>query len=145
MPARACENAAQTGFVRGSGAVKALARHAMHRRLGWLALVAMAFVVAMPMVSRVLPMASAMPGMAAMARAQHVAMGQSPAPDQPDDPLQRCAYCVLLAHSPALGAGIFAPLLLPIASPAAPAVAAITTVRVPPAWSAPARGPPELA
>jgi hypothetical protein len=115
----------------------------MHRRLAWLALLAMAFVVALPSISRVLlPMATAMPGMDAMAHAHHAATRQPDAPGEPDDPLQRCAYCVLLAHSPALGAGVFAPLLLPVPRPSAPPVVRIVAVRVPPAWSALARGPP---
>lgn len=125
--------------------MKALARHAMHRRLAWLALLAMAFVAVLPSLSRVLPQASAMPGMDAMTHAHHAAARQPDAPAEPDDPLQRCAYCVLLAHSPTLGAGVFAPLLLPIPLPSAPPVAQLVAARVPPAWSAPARGPPASA
>lgn len=125
--------------------MKALARHAMHRRLAWLALLAMAFVAVLPSISRVLPRASAMPGMDAMAHARHAATRQPDVPGEPDDPLQRCAYCVLLAHSPALGAGAFAPLLLPTPLPSAPPVAPTLAARVQPAWSAPARGPPALA
>ncbi|WP_426663350.1 DUF2946 domain-containing protein [Rhodanobacter aciditrophus] len=122
--------------------MRVFARHAMHRRLAWLALLAMAFVTALPSISRVLPMATAMPGMDAADHGLRDAAHQPHAPGHPDDPLQRCAYCVLLAHSPALGAAAVAPLLSPIPMPSAPPVARIVAVRVQPSWSAPARGPP---
>ena len=117
----------------------------MHRRLAWLALLAMAFVIVLPSISRVLSQASAMPGMGAMAHAHHDAARQPQVPSQPADPLQRCAYCVLLAHTPVLGVGVFAPLLPPFALPLAPPVARILAARVQPAWSASARGPPASA
>lgn len=113
----------------------------MHRRLAWLALLAMAFVVALPSVSRVLPMAG-MDAAVHVHHAHHDTAPQPQAPQPPDDPLQHCAYCVLLAHSPALGAGVFAPPLLQASMPSAPPVARVVAVRTPPVRSARARGPP---
>nr|WP_268235698.1 DUF2946 domain-containing protein [Dyella caseinilytica] len=108
-------------------------------------MLAMALIVVMPAISRVMPMAGAMPDMDA-ACTQHMAGAKHPgAPDSPADPTAKCGYCVLLHHLPVLPTG--AQSHLPPAPPgqAAPALPPVDDAYVSPILSARPRGPPRIA
>ncbi|WP_158543262.1 DUF2946 domain-containing protein [Dyella psychrodurans] len=114
---------------------------ALHRYMAWLAMLAMAFIVVMPVVSRTMPMS--MPGMDG-ACPEHVALGakQPGSPHAPVDPMERCGYCFLLHHSPLLSAGTIVH-LVPTAPSLDVPVAALPADRSnAPLLSADPRGPP---
>jgi hypothetical protein len=106
-------------------------------------MLAMALIVVVPVISRALPMAAAMPGMDG-ACPEHVALGAKPqgSPHAPADPMERCGYCFLLHHTPLLGSSA-----LVHAVPAAPE-SNVPVVALPvershaPLLSADPRGPP---
>jgi len=113
--------------------------------VAWLAMLAMALIVVMPAISRVMPMGGAMPGMDA-ACAQHMAGSKHPgAPDSPSDPTAKCGYCVLLHHLPVLPTGAQPRLLPALPSQSAPALARVDDAYVLPILSARPRGPPRIA
>jgi hypothetical protein len=109
-------------------------------------MLAMALIVVMPAISRVMPTMGAMPGMdAACPYHDHQASTQHPnSPSAPADPLERCGYCVLLSHTPILSSDVIVHVV-----PAAPIVA-VPHVVLPsdqsaaPLLSADPRGPPSL-
>jgi hypothetical protein len=112
--------------------------------MAWLAMLAMAFIVGMPVVSRLMPMSGAMPGMGEPCP-EHAALAakQPGSPHTPVDPMERCGYCFLLHHSPLLDSGVVVHVL-----PASPEpgilVVALPGVRSnAPVLSADPRGPPE--
>lgn len=121
-----------------------LKRIAHQRFVAWLALAAMALVVLMPMISRTMPVGAPMMGMDAdcamdTGQADH---RRPDMPGQPDDPTARCAYCVLLTHTPVVGLGtalLWTPVDLPALAPET-----ITQRSEPsaPLLSARPRGPP---
>nr|WP_274380839.1 DUF2946 domain-containing protein [Dyella acidiphila] len=89
-----------------------------------MALVAMALVVLMPVLSR--SMASDAPMMGAMDMSMgsmdmgHAGHGHPGMPEHPDDPTAHCGYCVLLTHTPTVGSSVaiwVAPLALPTLAP----------------------------
>ncbi len=88
-------------------------------------MLAMALIVVMPAISRVMPMTVAMPGMDAPCPLHdHQASTQHPdSPNAPADPMERCGYCVLLSHTPILTSGVIVHVV-----PAAPNVAAPVVV-----------------
>lgn len=105
-------------------------------------MLAMALIVVMPVLSRSLPMV-AMPGMGADCPVHHADGSKHPSsPHTPVDPTERCGYCALLHHSPALAASTV--IHLPPAAPPA----TIATIRklgdepATPRLSADPRGPP---
>lgn len=112
------------------------------RSVAWLALLAIALIVVMPVLSRSLPMA-AMQGMDADCPVHHTDGGKHPSsPHAPADPTERCGYCALLHHSPALAA--HTAIYLPAAAPPE-GIAAIRKIGDKPATprlSADPRGPP---
>jgi hypothetical protein len=110
-------------------------------------MLAMALIVVMPAISRVMPMTmtmSSMPGMDAPCPVHdHQASTKHPdSPSAPADPMARCGYCVLLSHTPILASSIIIHVV-----PAAPDVAT-PTIALPgdrseaPLLSADPRGPP---
>jgi hypothetical protein len=108
----------------------------------WLALLAMALIVVMPVLSRTLSMAS-MPGMDSDCPIHHAAGAKHPSsPQTPADPTERCGYCALLNHTPPLACAV-ATWLSPGSLPGA--VASVQPrQQTPPArrLSADPRGPP---
>jgi hypothetical protein len=105
-------------------------------------MLAMALIVVMPAISRVMPMAGAMPGMDAVCE-HHLAGARHPGPpDSPADPTDKCGYCVLLHHTPVLPAGVLAHVLAALPGESAPALARVDDAYVPPILSARPRGPP---
>ncbi|MFC5583179.1 DUF2946 domain-containing protein [Rhodanobacter terrae] len=123
-------------------------RHKAFRQVvSWLALLAMALVVVMPAVSRVMPMTASMPSMQGMAEAcpQRTGEEKHPAPGHPADPTDRCGYCVLFGHQSILASSHVLHLL-----PAAPGAAESTPLPVrrkdaTRRLSADPRGPPRIA
>jgi hypothetical protein len=107
-------------------------------------MLAMALIVVMPAISRVMPMTAAMPGMDAPCphHDQQASTKHPDAPSEPADPMARCGYCVLLSHTPLLSSGVIVHIV-----PAAPDVA-VVAVALPvdrseaPLLSADPRGPP---
>jgi hypothetical protein len=128
-------------------------KRATHQRVvAWLALAAMALIVLMPVMSRSMsmPMMSdvAMAGMdpgcpmAAGHASHHHHHGT---PCTPDDPTAKCAYCIMLVHTPVAGLGS-APLLATLHLPAlAPQSISHRTEPFAPILSARPRGPPSFA
>lgn len=90
----------------------------------WLAFFAMLMIHLGPLLSQSLPMDHAMPGMAGMdemaCSEQARSVAHAPAAEQPAAGfLEKCGYCGLLLHSPALGAPqLFLSADLPGAAPA---------------------------
>lgn len=116
----------------------ALRRIGARRYIGWLAVVAMLLLVAMPVVSRVLAQTDLVAGLDCM----H-ASGKSPgSPQAPVDPGESCGYCVLLHDSPFVGTP--AVVLLPLPVPSTPLLLGVTQRAAPfaPAAGARPRGPP---
>ena len=120
-------------------------RKASRQVVSWLALLAMALIVVMPVISRVMPMpmTGSMQGMGD-ACPQRMAGEKHPAPADPADSTDRCGYCVLLGHQSILASSQVLHLL-----PAAPGVAESTSLRVrrmdaTPRLSADPRGPPRI-
>ncbi|WP_268991950.1 DUF2946 domain-containing protein [Dyella choica] len=106
-------------------------------------MLAMAFIVVMPVVSRTMPMTGAMPGMDG-ACLEHAAPGarQQGSPHAPADPMARCGYCFLLHHSPLVGSSTLVH-LVPATPPSAVSTAALPSDRpYAPLLSADPRGPP---
>ena len=126
-----------------------LKRKAQQRFVAWLALAAMALIVLMPVVSRVVTADVPMMGMSMsmgtgmhMDHADHAHPGM---PAHPDDPTACCAYCVLLTHTPVVGMGL-AVLLAPLDLPAlSPQTAQLRSAAPALLLSARPRGPPLLA
>ena len=120
-----------------------LKRAAQQRFVAWLALAAMALIVLMPVVSRVVTADVPMMGMGMhMDHADHAHPGM---PAHPDDPTACCAYCVLLTHTPVVGmalAVLLAPLDLPALSPQTAQLRSAAPALL---LSARPRGPPLLA
>jgi hypothetical protein len=116
-----------------------------HRYIAWLAMLAMAFVVVVPVVSRMMPMTGAMPGMEG-ACPEHVSLGarQPATPHAPADPMERCGYCFLLHHSPLLSSSVLVHVLPAAPERDAPVVALPADRSHAPLLSAEARGPPAL-
>jgi hypothetical protein len=118
-------------------------RKASRQVVSWLALLAMALIVMMPVISRVMPMTGSMQGMGG-ACPHRMGGKKHPAPNHLADPTDRCGYCVLLDHQSILAASHVSYLL-----PAAPIVAESTPIRVrrmdaTPRLSADPRGPPRI-
>ena len=107
-------------------------------------MLAMALIVVMPAVSRVMPMSGPMPGME-MPCPQHHAETQHPAsPHSPTDPTDRCGYCVLLNHAPLLASGDVLHFV-----PVAPNLPVLVVARADDAYASPIlsanpRGPPRI-
>lgn len=117
-----------------------------HRYVAWLAMLAMTLIVVVPVISRMLPMTGAMPGMDG-ACPVHVALNARHAglPHAPVDPMARCGYCFLLHHSPILGSSVVAH-VVPAAPEADVPVATLPVVGShAPLLSADPRGPPARA
>jgi hypothetical protein len=73
------------------------------RWVSGLAMLAMALIMVMPVVSRSLMPASGMTAMAGMGVTRRPCKERAPAsPCVPRDPMVCCAYCVLLSHPPTL-------------------------------------------
>jgi Protein of unknown function (DUF2946) len=109
-------------------------------------MLAMALIVVMPAISRVMPMTSAMPGMdASCAYHDHQASTQHPdSPGAPADPMARCGYCVLLSHTPLLTSGVIVHVMPAAPNVAAPVVVLPSDRFEAPLLSADPRGPPSL-
>ncbi|WP_404649061.1 DUF2946 family protein [Dyella flagellata] len=111
----------------------------------WLAMLAMALIVVMPVLARTLPMAS-LAGIAGDCPVHQAAHSRHPAsPHAPVDPTERCGYCTLLNHSPPLASGAVVHV-----APAAPIAAIARSHRIGekpalPRLSADPRGPPTVA
>jgi hypothetical protein len=112
--------------------------------VAWLALLAMAFIVVMPAISRVMPMDGAMPGMGAPCPEHQAATKHPVSPNGPTDPTDKCGYCVLLNHAPLLASGKVLHLLPVAPNPAAPVVARADDAYTSPILSANPRGPPRI-
>jgi len=114
--------------------------------VAWLAMLAMAFIVVIPVISRVAPMSSAMPGMdAACPYHAHQAPTQHPgSPTSPDDPTARCGYCVLHNHTPVLASSVIVHTVPAAPNVAAPVVALPSDRSEASLLSADPRGPPSL-
>jgi hypothetical protein len=123
-------------------------RPRLHRRIAWLAMLAIWLIVVAPVVSQI-HAASAAPSMddACPMRMDHAAMGHGdptiPAsPDRHPQPMEKCGYCFLLAHSPVMP-GVGVPVLVP--PPLAPDVLVGKPARIgakPSVSAVSARGPP---
>jgi hypothetical protein len=122
------------------------------RYVAWLALLAMALIVVMPAISRVMPMDSmaGMPGMSGMTSTDvacphhdlQAATKHPEAPSAPADPMARCGYCVLLSHTPILASSVVVH-VVPAAPNVANPVEALPRDRSEaPLLSADPRGPP---
>ncbi|WP_414655801.1 DUF2946 domain-containing protein [Frateuria sp.] len=91
-----------------------LGRSGAHRRVvAWLAFTAVWLTLFSPVISRVLPSLSgaAMSGMACSGLTEHATGQPTPHPHLPAP--DKCGYCTLLGHSPALGTAAWVPALLP--------------------------------
>ncbi|HET7333405.1 DUF2946 family protein [Dyella sp.] len=111
------------------------------RSVIWLAMLAMALIVVMPVLSR------SMAGAATSAAEGDCPVHQADAtrhPQAPADPTERCSYCVLLNHTPLLASGTVV-YLAPVA-PALPPASIHRSDDTPasPRLSAAPRGPPHL-
>lgn len=119
--------------------------------VSWLAWLAMAFIVVVPLVSRVMAMHAAMQDMQGMASMMGsdcphaMANNDHPAtPDHPADPTDRCCYCVLLDHQSLIAAHVILH-LLPAPPRSFTAVALHEAeLRSTPNQDARPRGPPNL-
>ncbi|QAU23800.1 DUF2946 domain-containing protein [Dyella sp. M7H15-1] len=122
-----------------------LRRKASHHYVAWLAMLAMAFIVVMPAISRVMPMTGAMPGMD-VACPHPVAGTQHPStPDTPVDPTAKCGYCVLLHHNPGLASSVMPHALAAVVGQTTPTFARPGQAPLSPLLSARPRGPPSMA
>jgi len=112
-----------------------------HQCVAWLALAAIALIIAMPAASRSMPTHTAM-GMDAGCVMKVGNHSRPDAPSYPDDPTTKCGYCTLLDHTPVVGMGMLF-FHLPTLCPTSPLLAAISQ-RAPftHLLSARPRGPP---
>jgi hypothetical protein len=116
---------------------------ASHRYVAWLAMLAMTFIVVMPVVSRMMPMSGAMPGMDGPCPEHVAALAKHPgSPHTPVDPMERCGYCYLLHHTPLLGSSTLVHLVPTAPEPNVPTVALPAGGPHAPLLSADPRGPP---
>jgi hypothetical protein len=114
------------------------------RYIAWLAMLAMALIVVMPAISRVMPMTGAMPGMD-MPCPDHDQQASTKHPDSPNtpaDPMARCGYCVLLSHTPILASSIVVHIVPAAPNVAAPVITLPSDRSEAPLLSADPRGPP---
>jgi hypothetical protein len=126
----------------GAAGIDVLRNKAPRQFVAWLAMLAMALIVGMPVISRGMPMAGSMPGMNDACAHQMVGMKHPASPDCPADATDRCGYCVLLDHHSVLASGNVL-YLLPVApSPAVAVLAAADDAYTAPILSAHPRGPP---
>jgi Protein of unknown function (DUF2946) len=108
-------------------------------------MLAMALIVVMPAISRVMPMSGPMPGLDASCPYHQAEATKHPvAPDSPADPTAKCGYCVLLNHAPLLATGDVLHFLPAVPNLAAPAVARADDAYTSPILSANPRGPPRI-
>jgi hypothetical protein len=116
---------------------------APHRYVAWLAMLAMTFIVVMPVISRMMPMTGAMPGMDGSCP-EHAALAakQPGSPHTPVDPMERCGYCFLLHHSPLLSSSVVVHLVPAAPEPDVPVEALPVDRSNAPLLSADPRGPP---
>lgn len=124
-------------------------RRKTHRRIvSWLAWLALAFIVMVPFVSRVMPVHAAMQGMAGMTGSDYphaMAGNDHPAtPDHPADPTDRCSYCVPLDHQSLLTAHVILHLLPAPPCTFMPVALHEAKVRKTPNQDSRPRGPPYL-
>lgn len=106
-------------------------------------MLAMTFIVVVPVISRMMPMTGAMRGMGEPCP-EHAALAmQHPgSPHTPVDPMERCGYCFLLHHSPILSSSAVVH-LVPVVPEASVLVAALPVDRSSvPLLAADPRGPP---
>ncbi|RDI97364.1 DUF2946 domain-containing protein [Dyella solisilvae] len=111
--------------------------------MAWLALLAMALIVAMPAISRVMPVADALPHSAHHHAHHGMAEGHAPAlPDHSGHGIDHCGYCVLFELQSVLASGHV--LFLVPAAPVGSPEPWIPTVEhdVPSLLGAQPRGPP---
>lgn len=116
-----------------------------HQWVAWLAMFAMALIVVMPAISRVMPMSGAMPGMDMDGACPHhlaTSAKQPNSPHAPVDPMERCGYCFLLHHSPILSSSTIVHRVPAAPELAIPVVALPTDRSHSPLLSADPRGPP---
>ena len=122
-----------------------LQRKPSRQLVAWLALLAIALIVVMPAVSRVMPMSASMPGMGASCPEHQAGTKHPDSPSSPSDPTDKCGYCVLLNHAPLLASGKVLHLLPVAPNPAVPIVARADDAYASPILSANPRGPPHVA
>jgi hypothetical protein len=121
-----------------------LRRKISRRYVAWLALLAMALIVVMPAISRVMPMPG-MPGMDVACTHHMAGMHHPGAPDTPADPTVKCCYCVLLHHLPVLPTVALASVPPAWMVQTAPELLQADGAYVSPILSARPRGPPHSA
>ncbi|WP_284320521.1 DUF2946 domain-containing protein [Dyella acidisoli] len=115
------------------------------RSVTWLAMLAMALIVVMPVLSRSMSM-TAMSVADGDCPVHQLASTKHPSsPQTPADPTDRCPYCVLLNHTPLLASGVVVYLapVVPVST-----IASIHRIDEKPAsrlLSANPRGPPLIA
>nr|WP_279236964.1 DUF2946 domain-containing protein [Dyella sp. RRB7] len=112
-------------------------------------MLAMALIVVMPAVSRVMPMDAPMPGammgMGAACPDHGAGMTHAGTPDRaPAHAADRCGYCVLFDHHSVLASGKLLHQLPVAPGVAVPVVAAVDDAYASPILSAHPRGPPRL-
>lgn len=108
-------------------------------------MLAMALIVVMPVLSRSMSM-TAMPVADGDCPVHQVAGTKHPSsPQTPADPTERCAYCVLLNHTPLLASGavVYLPPVAPVSTGAS--IHRIDETSASPLLSANPRGPPLIA
>jgi hypothetical protein len=111
--------------------------------MAWLAMLAMALIVVMPVVSRTMSMAGAMPGMDEPCPVHAaLAVKQPGLPHAPIEPMERCGYCYLLYHSPLLGSSAVVHLVPAPPETDVPVIALPAGGSHTPLLSADPRGPP---
>jgi hypothetical protein len=90
-------------------------RSGAHRRVvAWLAFAAIWLAVVVPVISRVMATPAAAPVASGMTCGEHMGHGTDPADPDPRLPAtDKCGYCTLIGHSPALLAAAWVPVLLP--------------------------------
>lgn len=109
------------------------------RAVTWLAMLAMALIVVMPVLSRSLPMT----GMDMGCPVHQAAATHHPAsPHAPADPTERCGYCALLNHTPPLASGAVVYLAPTAPMPALTPWHDLGEAPASPRLSADPRGPP---
>jgi hypothetical protein len=115
--------------------------NAPHRYVAWLAMLAMAFIVVMPVVSRLMPITDATLDGACPVHAA-LAAKQSGSPHTSTDTMERCGYCFLLSYSPLLGSSTVVP-VVPVSLESRVLVVALPSGRADASMlSADPRGPP---
>lgn len=107
-------------------------------------MLAMALIVVMPAVSRVMPMSGAMPGMDSSCPQHHAETHHPASPHNPADPTDRCGYCVLLNHAPLLASGEVLHLVPVVPNLTVSVVARADDAYASPILSAKPRGPPRI-